>query len=200
MADQRSDGVLSSFLRRSRVAAAAPYLKGQVLDVGCGPGALAALVDADRYVGMDIDEQSLDIARRKFPYHQFNATLPTDATFDTVVVLAVIEHVSDPVLFLKECGRRLRPGLDSRLICSTPHPRWGWAHNFGAWLGLFSREAMREHKPLLDRRMIEIAAEGAGLRLLMYKRFLLGANQLAVFGRCDSVNVPGASKFGEIPG
>ena len=45
MADQGTEGILSPYLRRKRIQAATPYLKGGVLDVGCGGGVLATLVE-----------------------------------------------------------------------------------------------------------------------------------------------------------
>ena len=67
MADQASEGRISPFLRKSRLKAAAPHLSGKVLDVGCGAGALARHVSPLLYCGIDIDEESIAIARRDFP-------------------------------------------------------------------------------------------------------------------------------------
>ncbi|MHA1567622.1 MAG: class I SAM-dependent methyltransferase [Alphaproteobacteria bacterium] len=100
MADQGREGLLSPFLRKQRSKAARPYLKGRVLDVGCGAGALAKLIDPESYVGIDIDEDPLNRARRDFPHHRFESALPEGSKkFDTVVALAVIEHVPDPSAF-----------------------------------------------------------------------------------------------------
>lgn len=195
MNKQQDDGVLSSFLREKRFAAALPYLRGRVLDIGCGEGNLASFVEADLYVGMDINVQSLVRAKRRFPHHQFLETMPeADETFDTVVALAVIEHVSDPVLFLKECKRRLRQSSGSRLVLSTPCPRWALLYHLGVHLGLFSKQAQQEHKDLLNLEMIEFIGKSAGLILLEGKHFLLGANQLAVFGMPGTDDVLDAIK------
>jgi ribosomal protein L11 methylase PrmA len=78
MADQGTEGLFSPFLRSQRFRAARPYIKGRVLDVGCGTGVLAGIVAADLYVGVDIDEQSLSIANKQYPQYNFQSFLPPE--------------------------------------------------------------------------------------------------------------------------
>lgn len=105
MADQGAEGLLSPWLRRKRIEASIPYLNGRVLDFGCGSGAMAEYVDADNYLGVEIDKDSLQQARSRFPSHQFVSELPEQTEkFDTVISLAVIEHVSNPAEFFTHSG------------------------------------------------------------------------------------------------
>ena len=181
MADQGNEGILSPWLRRMRVNTARPYLRGRVLDVGCGSGALASMIESTSYVGVEIDRESLDKAKLSYPSHIFCEALTDNSErFDTVVSLAVIEHVSNPARFLGDLARYLR-GSESRLVITTPHPSMNWVHDAGAAIGLFSKHANEEHEELLDRTKLEVAGRCAGLSLLVYKRFLFGANQIAVF-------------------
>jgi 2-polyprenyl-3-methyl-5-hydroxy-6-metoxy-1,4-benzoquinol methylase len=177
VADQ-ADGLLSPWLRRRRIAAARLWLRGRVLDFGCGVGALAGLVPPERYLGVDIDEMSLDRARRRFPRHEFYRRVPTGRAFDTVVGLAILEHVSDPAALLAMWRTHLCAG--GRVVLTTPHPLAARIHRAGAAMGLFSREADAEHQPFLGRTDIRLAADEGGLRLDRYHRFLLGLNQLAI--------------------
>jgi 2-polyprenyl-3-methyl-5-hydroxy-6-metoxy-1,4-benzoquinol methylase len=183
MSDQAAQGWLSPFLRRRRIAAVLPHLRGKILDYGCGSGALAQHVPADRYVGVDVDEASLRVARDRCPGHRFFLEPPTGERFDTVVALAVIEHVPDPAGFLRDLAARLGPGAENSIVCTTPHPSLGWAHRAGARVGLFSREASEEHQALLGRKELQACGSACGLRLAQWRRFLLGANQVAVFRR-----------------
>lgn len=178
MADQGSQGKLSPWLRKQRLRAAAPYLRGNVLDFGCGSGALADLVPADKYLGYDRDPESVAKARALHPKHRFELDPPiADGSFKTVVCLAVIEHVSDPVDFVRSLSGYLQ--RDGLIVLSTPHPRFEWIHSLGSHVGLFSHDAHEEHESLLDRARLAEVANAAGLALKDYRRFLGGANQLA---------------------
>lgn len=181
MADQ-ARGVLSPWLRSRRLAAARPYLRGRVLDVGCGVGALAADVAPVSYLGVDADPESLRVAQGRHPGHRFERLLDAaGGGWDTVVALALIEHVEEPAALLAELAARLHPG--GRLVLTTPHPRLRRAHEFGARVGLFSREAAEEHTALLDEPSLRDLHGAAGLRVVVYRRFLGGANQLLVATR-----------------
>ena len=182
MADHGEEGVLSPFLRARRFSAASPFLRGKILDVGCGSGDLCGRFSAGGYLGVDRDEESLALARLRHPEHIFQAQLPpSEAKFDTIVALAVIEHVPDPVVFLGDLAMRLREDSASCIVLTTPHPSMEIVHTLGAKIGLFSNHASEEHEDLLDKRAMVECGRVAGLRVQHYQRFLLGANQLCVF-------------------
>lgn len=181
MSDQGNQGLLSPFLRRQRLAAARPWLRGKVFDFGCGSGALAEVVGADDYCGFDIDASSLAKARALHPGHRFvDAVLP-GAAFDTVASLAVIEHCKDPGALLRDLVALARPG--GSVVLTTPHPAFEFIHDFGARVGMFSHDASEEHEVLLDRRALHDLAAAQSLPVLAYRRFLFGANQLFVLRR-----------------
>ena len=71
IADQGAEGLLSPFLRNKRFSVARPFLKGRVLDYGCGSGGLAKIIPADRYLGIEIDRDSLQRTQSRFPDHSF---------------------------------------------------------------------------------------------------------------------------------
>lgn len=179
MADQGSQGRLSPWLRRKRIEQVRGRLVGRVLDFGCGGGEVAELVPPASYVGYDIDPVVVAEAQRVRPQHTFVSVEPSpSADFDTVTCLAVIEHVHEPVDFLRRLGGHLSP--DGRLLVTTPHPTFEIAHTLGARLGIFSREAHDEHEDLLDEAALRQVSGAAGLRVISYDRFLAGANQLVV--------------------
>ncbi|MBC8329845.1 MAG: class I SAM-dependent methyltransferase [Planctomycetes bacterium] len=88
----------------------------RVLDVGTGPGLVAAMA-AERGanpVGLDFSEAMLAEARRIHPEIEFHAgyaeTLPFgDGEFDAVVGNFVLHHSGDPNQVLREAFRVLRP-------------------------------------------------------------------------------------------
>lgn len=184
MADQGTEGLFSPYLRRQRIKAVCPFLYGKVLDMGCGSGALASLVPAENYFGVDIDEKSLTKARQLYPQHHFQMSLPlVQPVFDTVVSLAVIEHVINPKKFISDLAAYLAPSSKSHILITTPHPSMDWIHTIGASIGLFSRHASEEHEQLLSRIQLKSLAEANGLHVVLYRKFLFGANQLAILMR-----------------
>ena len=184
MADQGLEGLLSPYLRRKRLKIAPPYLKARVLDFGCRSGALAALVYADQYLGMEVGNVSLQQANSRFSKHCFVPELPrTPDKFDTTVSLAVVEHASDPAHFLQMLAAYLDDTPASRLVVTTPHPCVGRIRALGASNGFFSRHANGEREDLLDRSELGMAGSQAGLKLVSYHRFLFGANQIEIYAK-----------------
>ena len=100
MVAQSEEGILSPFLAKKRMSKVLPFLKGSVLDYGCGVGNLAEIVDKD-YVGFDIDNESLSIAKQRYPKKIFISELPSEQKYDTIIMLAVIEHLDNPLNELK---------------------------------------------------------------------------------------------------
>lgn len=176
-------GALSPFLRERRIAIARPYLEGRVLDLGCAEGHLAAHVPVVDYVGVDLDDEILVEARAHWPGRTFTSPDALDPTerFDTIVALAVIEHVPDPEDWLRRWSRHLAPG--GRVVLTTPHARWEPLHGFAARLSLTSDEAHDEHETTFDQASITALVRGVGLELTTYKRFLGRMNQLVVARR-----------------
>jgi SAM-dependent methyltransferase len=136
-----------------------------VLDVGCNVGALLSDVarhcKAAELVGLDINRDALETARRRHPgisfVHGDAWNLPFEReTFDTVTCLEVIEHVEGDrrADAFREMRRVTRPG--GRLIVSTPHAGWF------SWL---DANNVRFRVPALYRGLI-----GAGVKDPSYKK------------------------------
>ena len=187
MADQGAKGLLSPFLGRQRFRKVIPYLNGRILDYGCGTGGLARYVPPGRYHGVEPDLLFLQRARSRFPGHRFSSSADERERFETVVALAVIEHVDDPAKFLHRLATYLTDSPDARLIITTPHPSLGWIYAVGSTLGLFSKYACKEHVELLDYAKMRAFWQSSRLRLVSYGRFLLRANQLFVLGSSNDI-------------
>ncbi len=107
------------------IAEAAPE---RVLNVGSGPFLeLPELPSTPRYVACDIDPRAVQAAADRFGHRLEDAVLaelgrplPFEAhAFDLVFACDVVEHVEEPVGWLRDLRRVLRPG--GRLLLSTPN-------------------------------------------------------------------------------
>ena len=107
--------------RREYVEALALHSGERVLDVGCGPGFLAAaMADAigatGRVCGVDVSESMLALARARcgdrieFLFGDATLLPLDDGVFDVAVATQVYEYVSDLEAALTELRRVLRPG------------------------------------------------------------------------------------------
>jgi SAM-dependent methyltransferase len=111
-----SDNPLHQRLLKPYVVAG-QWIKGDLLEVGCGEGRgiQYILPHVRSYWAIDKIASAVESLRLRFPTaHLVAGNLPPlpypDASFDSVVSFQVIEHIQDDVLFLKEIHRVLRPG------------------------------------------------------------------------------------------
>lgn len=90
----------------------APELAGPVLDVGCGEGRLAGLLDAGvRWIGVDSSPAQLAANPYRPAVRADMRSLPfADGVFAEVTHLWCLYHLDEPVQAIHEAARVLRPG------------------------------------------------------------------------------------------
>ena len=137
------DYALFEYYRSAKVIAfldrAGVRIAGRVLDAGCGGGGmpLSLAEEAQDVVGIDpcnrFGNAAVRLARERGVRNLHFAladgmALPFRAgSFDLVLSHAVIEHVADAPLYLRECARMLAPG--GRVYLSTaPYLSFAGAH------------------------------------------------------------------------
>lgn len=106
---------------------AKPFIKGDLLELGCGEGRGVDLLApiADSYVALDKIQEVIDVLQSKHPNLDFRqAVFPPfeeleDNAYDTIVSFQVIEHVKADGDFLSEIFRVLKPG--GKAILTTPN-------------------------------------------------------------------------------
>lgn len=113
---------------------AKPFIKGDLLELGCGEGRGVELLApiADSYIGIDKIKSVIDNLKNKYPDFQFmNGVFPPfpfeDNSFDTIVTFQVIEHVKDDEGFIKEIYRVLKPG--GKALITTPNIKMTLSRN-----------------------------------------------------------------------
>jgi SAM-dependent methyltransferase len=104
-----------------------PSVRGRVLDVGCGAQPYRALLNASvEYLGIDTVDAAEHFGYAMPDTRLFVPGAPwpvDDASIDVVLATETMEHVPDPVAFLKDAVRVLAPG--GTVILTVPFAaRW----------------------------------------------------------------------------
>jgi SAM-dependent methyltransferase len=95
------------------------YLKGQMLDVGCGIGDMLAF--RPNSIGVDINQLDVEFCKQRGceAYEMPVDKLPfEDGSFDSVLLDNVLEHLADPDPLLTEIKRVMRK--DAVLLIGVP--------------------------------------------------------------------------------
>jgi 2-polyprenyl-3-methyl-5-hydroxy-6-metoxy-1,4-benzoquinol methylase len=178
--------LLTDYLMRRRNELVSRYVRGEVLDIGCGMGTIIPFLDAgQRYVGIEISPEFVAYLSQRFPQWRFyNCNVDEeplelgDQRFDTVLLVAVVEHLAHPEKVLADIQKVLRSG--GSLIITTP-TLWGQrVHRLGARLGFFHPHAAAGHVCAYGYAAMRNLVNGVGLEIVEYKRFELGFNQLFI--------------------
>ena len=180
------NGLLSGFLARKRIRAVTPFIKGRsrICDIGCGIYNWSDVIDSKiHYVGLDIEDEIIKYNQEHFEHAFYVKDIEHDdlgevgIDYDLVIMLAVLEHFNEPEVVLKKVKDIL--AVNGFVALTTPHPCGNFILEVGAKIRLFSDDK-HIHNRLLNKQMINQAAKVAGLKVLKYKRFLFGCNQLVL--------------------
>lgn len=151
-----------AFLQKNRFAIALPFLKGDVLDFGGNEGELEKYVKGT-YTLVNYDHAPME--------HK---------TFDTIVALAVIEHIAVDEVYaiFKKLRSKLKPG--GLLVLTTPTPLSKPVLELLAFARVLDPQNIAEHKHYWNKREILSLALDNGFKLLTYRKFQFGFNQMAL--------------------
>lgn len=154
-----------------------PFLKGWILDIGCGPGLLLNRLAADdepvHLAGIDIDRRMLLSVRNMRPTELIRATavrLPIrDRSVSVVLSSASLKDWNDRKEGVREIARILEPGGNAFLYDfitngEGSNPR-AFAERYGKFTNLM-RRAMRFFAPFSLHEAREIAQSLEVCRLL----------------------------------
>ena len=172
---------LGEALAKRRIQAVLPHVRGRLLDLGCGDNKLVRHyangigVDVHPWPGADVvvdDSASLDWESQ---------------SFDTVTIIAALNHMPNRKAVLDECRRVLRP--DGRVIVTMLTPRtsrvWHWLR--APW-DADQRERGMKRGEVYGFTPAEVVTlfESCGFALESHTRFMLGFNRIYVFRLRDA--------------
>tara|TARA_B100000989_G_scaffold291902_1_gene267036 strand:- start:1394 stop:2209 length:816 start_codon:yes stop_codon:yes gene_type:complete len=95
----------------------------KVLDIGCGLGYLLSSLDTKYKFGLEPSRYACDIIKKNYKdiniYNlNSNAINEIEGTFDIIIAYHVIEHLDDPIKFIKDI--KLKLSKNGKVIIGTP--------------------------------------------------------------------------------
>jgi SAM-dependent methyltransferase len=197
-----------AWLRYALIKRILPPGISDVLEIGCGQGALGArLSQRYHYLGVEPDRVSWTVAQRRISAvgrgEVRNVTVEAlgDERFDLVCAFEVLEHIEDDAAAVKEWMTRLRPG--GWLLLSVPARQ----HQFGPadeLVGHFRRYDPEVMAPLLAScglGEIDVRQYGFPLGyLLQGVRNVIARRRLAASTESVAERTAGSGRFAQPSG
>ncbi len=170
---------LGRALMQTRIQTVLPHIQGRLLDIGCGTNELVKAYDGP---GTGVDVHPWDGADMVV---EDSAELPfDDGSFDTVTVIAALNHIPNRAELLREVRRLMSPSGRLILTMIPPGISRVWHFLRSPWdvdqseRGMIDGEVYGLPPSTLDAMLTE-----AGFELVQASRFMLGVNRLTVFRR-----------------
>lgn len=123
-----------------------------VLEIGCGTGDLLNALQPRHGLGIDLSPKMVEVARRNHPHLRFEVgdleNLAVEETFEFVILVETIGHVSDIQLALKELHKVCRP--ETRVIVVYYNYLWEPLLKLSESIGLRMKRPLQHWLPLQD--------------------------------------------------
>jgi SAM-dependent methyltransferase len=162
-------------LEQERINAVLPHIRGRLLDIGAGSNRLVSAHKPG--VGVDV----FDFGGGAMIVEDTSRLPFKDASFDTITMVACLNHIPYRTAILREAQRLVRP--EGRLIITMINPLLGGLGHKIWWYGEDrQRGGMVEGEVggLWTREILALCQE-ADFELCLHKRFVYGMNNLYVF-------------------
>lgn len=186
---EKNAAPLTKWLASARAKRVAPFLLGNMLELGCGN---ATILESSKvreaitsYTGVEALESSISELRSRYPDDSFlsldldSITWPLEEKYDCVLALAVIEHLWNLKAFFLNLRRVL---TDGGLFVLTTPTTYGNHIVLKAlsYVGLIRKDVVDDHVTIFNKKLFMHACNEFGFELERYQRFQLGGNQLVV--------------------
>ena len=170
---------MGSALMRWRTRVVLPHIQGRLLDIGCGLNNLVGTYDGEG-IGVDVHRwKDVDLVV------QDAGDLPfSDGAFDTVTIIAALNHIPNRADVLREAHRVL--GDDGRIIVTMipPFTSRVWHALRRPWDPDQGERGMKEGEVYdLTAREVRRLLQETDFRISYEQPFMLGINRLIVASR-----------------
>lgn len=182
--------ILEPLLRRLRVRQVLPFIKQypdcRLLDIGCGWEA-RLLKTVEPYIksGVGIDFKAGEVHTPKITTRRLalDKVLPfPKKSFDVITMLAVLEHLAEPLAIAREIERILVSG--GRLIITVPSRAAKSVLEFLAYrLHIVSEAEIKDHKAYYNYRDLAALFGKTRLEIERHRYFQIGMNNFCVLIR-----------------
>jgi ubiquinone/menaquinone biosynthesis C-methylase UbiE len=176
---------IDHFIARMRFRAAYPYIRqgSRVCDLGCGLEAAFLDYASDRIaMGVGVDDQVEEGVRGRWQRVRADLRAPLpfpDCQFDHVVMLAVLEHLTEPEKVLREAYRIL--ASEGSLILTWPSSMVDPILRVLHALHLVSDEMESdEHQKRIPVEALQQMLHRIGFQKFIHRQFEFGINNLMV--------------------
>lgn len=176
LSDAMCDRLGVTSINTQRIDFASAFIRGRLLDVGCGRNQLV-----HQYAGFGVGVDVFDWSAGAIILQDTSQLPFRDRSFDTVTVLAALNHIPNRDAVLLEIARVLRD--DGRLVMTMIPPgistlghRYLWWHSEDKTRGMAEGEVYG-----FTSRQMTAMARDAGFALVEHHRFVYWLNNLYVF-------------------
>jgi len=167
----------------------APHAR--ILDVGCGAGVfLDALEQFGHVEGIESDSAAVEQSGRwrgRIHLGELDEAFHPGATFDLILLLDVLEHVTDPDRLLRHASRLLSQG--GRLVVTVPAFKWLWTSHDTLNHHL-RRYTAPEIRSLVERASLEVLETQYLFQSLVVPKLLVRARERLLSGNPELPGVP----------
>jgi len=189
--DTMKEPILESFLRKMRMNQVLPIIKkypnSKLLDIGCGFN-YKFLLEVEPYIsegyGIDLKVPELRNGKIKTKQIKLNDKLPYNGnSFDFVIMLAVLEHLDQPIEIVKEIERILKP--KGKLILTVPSRNSKPVLEFLAYkMKIVNEEEINDHKKYYNYKDLEkLFKKTDKLKIQEHKYFQFFMNNFCVVNK-----------------
>lgn len=124
---------------------------GYVLEVGCGTGRIAKSFAQDKYLGVDINQGAITLARQNNPNHLFINGRVSDCNIkpESVLYYTVCLHIPDE-LISNEMSDAAETGAQKILIAEIMNPKYRMHRNKEALYDISNQRTLNDYCRIMD--------------------------------------------------